>query len=190
MPVEAVPGAGARGGGAVAGARAHAVGRRASALPLPRRWLSSSSSVVRPRPLPLPSPSSLRDRARRGSRDDVSAWCCSIVPLRRRARCLQVQVLLERQPRWAPSPRTFWIETSARKISFVRARCSNAGQSGGAERARQVVMGDGKHLPTGYQPALLGLRSPSLTRKQRHFAAAAGFAPLRLPRSGSRCRPA
>jgi hypothetical protein len=67
-------------------------------------------------------------------------------------------VLLERQPRWAPSPRTFSIETSARKISFVRARCGNAVKDGGAERARQVV-GDGKHLVTGYQPPLLGLLS-------------------------------
>jgi hypothetical protein len=65
---------------------------------------------------------------------------------------------MERLPRWAPSPRTFWIETSARKISFVRARCGNAGKDGGAERARQVV-GDGKHLLTGYQPPLLGLPS-------------------------------
>jgi hypothetical protein len=69
-------------------------------------------------------------------------------------------VLLERQPRWAPSPRTFAIETSARKISFVRARCGNAVKDGGAERARQVV-GDGKHLLTGYQPLLLGLLSGS-----------------------------
>src|SRR6185312_12208426 len=59
---------------------------------------------------------------------------------------------MERQPRQAPARRTFvWIGTSARKISFMRARCSNAGQGGGAERARQVVMGDGKHLRTGYQ---------------------------------------
>jgi hypothetical protein len=40
----------------------------------------------------------------------------------------------------------------------VRARCGNAVQDGGAERARQVV-GDGKHLPTGYQPPLLALLS-------------------------------
>jgi hypothetical protein len=36
-------------------------------------------------------------------------------------------LLMERLPRWAPSPWNFWIETSARKISFVRARCGNAG---------------------------------------------------------------
>jgi hypothetical protein len=34
---------------------------------------------------------------------------------------------LERQPPRAPAPLTsFGFETSARKISFVRARCSNA----------------------------------------------------------------
>ena len=158
MPAEAVPDAAAHGGGAVAGVRAHAVARQASA---PSSALSppSSLSALRSRSLPRPLPlSSWSGRARRGYRDDVSAGYCSIVPPRRRARCLQVQVLLERQPRWAPSPRTFWIETSARKNSFVRARCGNAVQNGGAERARQVV-GDGKHLLTGYQPALLGLLS-------------------------------
>jgi hypothetical protein len=96
---------------------------------------------------------------------------------------------MERLPRWAPSPRTFWIETSARKISFVRARCGNAGLNGGAERARQVV-GDGKHLLTGYQPALLELRSLQLAGKQTHFAAAAGFARGGCPGRGSGRRPA
>jgi hypothetical protein len=85
-------------------------------------------------------------------------------------------LLMERLPRWAPSPRTFWIETSARKISFVRARCGNAGKDGGAERARQVV-GDGKHLPTGYQPPSSEPRSLSLTGKQANTAAAAGALP-------------
>jgi hypothetical protein len=35
----------------------------------------------------------------------------------------------------------------------MRARCSNAGQGGGAQRARQVVMGLDEHLLEGYQPA-------------------------------------
>src|SRR6185312_3396102 len=78
---------------------------------------------------------------------------------------------MERQPRQAPARRTFvWIGTSARKISFMRARCSNAGQSGGAERARQVVMGDGKHLRTGYQPSQSAPPSglgPSLSAHRR-----------------------
>jgi hypothetical protein len=55
--------------------------------------------------------------------------------------------LRERQPRWAPAPLTsFFVETSASEISFVRARCSNADEVGGAERARQIVMGGVKHL--------------------------------------------
>jgi hypothetical protein len=49
----------------------------------------------------------------------------------------------------------------------VRARCGNAGQDGGAERARQVV-GDGKHLLTGYQPLLLGLLSGPGPRVSAH----------------------
>jgi hypothetical protein len=68
-------------------------------------------------------------------------------------------LLVERLPRRAPAPlSSFWIETSARKISFVRARCSNAGKSGGAERARQFVMGVDEHLLEGYQRALRKLR--------------------------------
>jgi hypothetical protein len=157
-PAGAARGAEARGGGAAAGARVHAVEWQASARSSELSW-PSWLSAPRFRFVPPPSPSFSSGHGRRGYRDDVSASCYSIVPLRRRDRCLQVQVLLpERQPRWAPSPWTFWIETSARKISFVRARCSNAAWDGGAERARQVV-DMGKHLPTGYQPAPPGLLS-------------------------------
>jgi hypothetical protein len=40
------------------------------------------------------------------------------------------------------------VETSASEISFVRARCSSASE-GGAERARQIVIGRDEHLSEG-----------------------------------------